>query len=94
MSGETLGIALRILSGILFTTMAALVKAIGDNASLGQIVFFRSAVAMLPLVIFLWLRGCLETQLLGGWPGSDVIPNGYRSQFGEPHVDADHPAAA
>ncbi|MEM6462316.1 MAG: DMT family transporter [Pseudomonadota bacterium] len=56
MSGETLGIALRILSGILFTAMAALVKAIGDGAALGQIVFFRSAVAMLPLVVFLWLR--------------------------------------
>ncbi len=56
MSGETLGITLRILSGLLFTAMAALVKAIGDTASLGQIVFFRSAVAMVPLVIFLWLR--------------------------------------
>ena len=40
------------------------------------------------------LRGCLETRMGGGWPGSDVIPNGCRSQFGEPHVDADHPAAA
>lgn len=56
MSGEPLGIALRILSGILFTAMAALVKAIGDSAALGQIVFYRSAVAMVPLVIFLWLR--------------------------------------
>lgn len=40
------------------------------------------------------LRGCLETRLRGGWPGSDVIPNGFESQFGEPHVDTDHPAAA
>ncbi len=39
-------------------------------------------------------RGCLETRFWGGWPGSDVIPNGCRSQFGEPHVDPDHPAAA
>jgi hypothetical protein len=30
----------------------------------------------------------------GGWPGPDVIPNGCRSQFGEPHVDQGHPAAA
>ncbi len=29
----------------------------------------------------------LKTRLGGGWPGSDVIPNGCRSQFGEPHVD-------
>ena len=33
MSGEPFGIALRILSGILFTAMAALVKAIGDSAA-------------------------------------------------------------
>ncbi|MEL6216853.1 MAG: DMT family transporter [Pseudomonadota bacterium] len=56
MSDETLGIALRILSGVLFTGMAAAVKAIGDAAPLGQVVFFRSAVAMIPLVIFLWAR--------------------------------------
>ena len=34
----------------------ATVKALGDAAALGQVVFFRSAVAMVPLVIFLWLR--------------------------------------
>ena len=51
------GVALRILSGILFVAMAVCVKAIGDQAALGQIVFFRSAVALLPLVLFLWLRG-------------------------------------
>jgi len=53
---ETLGIGLRVLSGVLFTGMAAVIKAVGDGAALGQIVFFRSAVAMAPLVIFLWLR--------------------------------------
>ena len=57
MSGEARGIALRILSGLLFTAMAAVIKAIGDAATLGEVVFFRSAVAMVPLVIFLWFRG-------------------------------------
>ena len=56
MSAVQLGILLRILSGILFAGMMATVKAIGDAAALGQIVFFRSAVAMVPLIIFLWLR--------------------------------------
>ncbi|MEM6623180.1 MAG: DMT family transporter [Pseudomonadota bacterium] len=56
MNDEALGISLRILSGLLFTAMAAMVKAIEDTATLGQIVFFRSAVAMVPLVVFLWLR--------------------------------------
>ena len=57
MSGERLGIALRILSGLLFAGMVVCVKAVGDAAPLGQIVFFRSAVALIPLVIFLRLRG-------------------------------------
>ncbi|MEM7693096.1 MAG: DMT family transporter [Pseudomonadota bacterium] len=56
MSQTQRGIALRILSGVLFAAMMATVKAIGDAAPLGQIVFFRSAVAMVPLVVFLWLR--------------------------------------
>ena len=57
MSGEARGIALRILSGLLFTAMAAVIKAVGNAATLGEVVFFRSAVAMVPLVIFLWFRG-------------------------------------
>ncbi|MEM6847516.1 MAG: DMT family transporter [Pseudomonadota bacterium] len=56
MSETQLGILLRILSGVLFAAMMATVKALGDAAALGQVVFFRSAVAMVPLVIFLWLR--------------------------------------
>ncbi|RYH00905.1 DMT family transporter [Salipiger sp. IMCC34102] len=37
--------------------MAAFVKALGDAVPLGQVVFFRSAFALLPLVGFLWWRG-------------------------------------
>ena len=40
------------------------------------------------------LRGCLETRLGGGWSGRGVIPDGFRSQSGQPYVDPDHPAAA
>ncbi|MEM1345068.1 MAG: DMT family transporter [Pseudomonadota bacterium] len=64
MSPETLGVLLRILSGVLFTGMAAAVKAVGDAAPLGQIVFFRSAIAMVPLVIFLWWRNEFPNGLL------------------------------
>lgn len=56
MTDQNKGIALRILSGLLFTGMAATIKAIGDTVPLGQVVFFRSAVAMVPLAVFLWLR--------------------------------------
>ncbi|MGC3940850.1 DMT family transporter [Roseobacter sp. EG26] len=52
----SLGIALRILSGVLFTGMVVCVKALSDAAPLGQIVFFRSFFALIPLVIFLMLR--------------------------------------
>ncbi|WP_065335272.1 DMT family transporter [Tritonibacter mobilis] len=59
-TNETFGITLRILSTIAFALMGLCVKALSDTLPLGQIVFFRSAVALLPLVLFLWWSG--------GWP--------------------------
>ncbi|ANB32942.1 drug/metabolite transporter (DMT)-like permease [Rhodovulum sulfidophilum] len=54
---ERLGIALRVLSTLAFAMMGVCVKALGDAVPLGQVVFFRSAVALLPLIAFLWWRG-------------------------------------
>jgi drug/metabolite transporter (DMT)-like permease len=51
------GIALRVLSGLLFAGMIACVKAVSNSVPLGQIVFFRSFAALGPLVAFLWLAG-------------------------------------
>lgn len=51
------GIWLRILSGVLMAGMLICVKAVGADVPLGEVVFFRSAFAILPLVLFLWLRG-------------------------------------
>lgn len=51
-----LGIGLRILSGILMGGMLVCVKAVSEDVPLGEIVFFRSAFALIPLIIFLWLR--------------------------------------
>lgn len=50
------GIALRVLSGVLMAGMFVCVKAVSEDVPLGEIVFFRSAFALIPLVIFLWLR--------------------------------------
>ncbi|MFG6176118.1 DMT family transporter [Halomonas sp. THAF12] len=51
------GILLRLLSGILFTGMMVCVKAVSTEVPLGQTVFFRSACALLPIVIFMaWRR--------------------------------------
>ncbi|WP_312410654.1 EamA family transporter, partial [Shinella sp.] len=52
----SLGIALRILSGFLFAGMSICIKAMSAEIPVGEIVFFRSAFALIPLVIFLWLR--------------------------------------
>ncbi|OJF99846.1 drug/metabolite transporter [Rhizobium sp. 58] len=50
------GILLRILSGFLFAGMSICIKAVAADIPVGQIVFFRSAFALVPLVIFLWVR--------------------------------------
>lgn len=52
----TTGILLRILSGFLFAAMSICVKEVAHIVPVGQIVFFRSGFALIPLVIFLWLR--------------------------------------
>lgn len=60
------GIGLRILSGILMAGMFVCVKAVSDQVPLGQVVFYRSFFAIIPLVVFLWVRnefpGGLATQ--------------------------------
>lgn len=54
---EATGIALRIGATFFFTVMVVFVKLLADAVPLGQVVFFRSAVALVPLVLFLmWTR--------------------------------------
>ncbi|WP_010137678.1 DMT family transporter [Oceanicola sp. S124] len=55
--GQRAGILLRLLSVFLVTVMSALVYAVGKEASLGQIMFWRSAVALVPICLWLALRG-------------------------------------
>ncbi len=54
---EPLGIILRILSGVTFSLMFAIIKYLGDTVPLGQVVLFRSAFALVPLIIFLLWQG-------------------------------------
>ena len=51
-----LGITLRLLSGVLAAGMFVTVKAVSDDVPLGEIVFFRSFFAIIPLLVFLWIR--------------------------------------
>lgn len=54
---ETTGILLRIGATAFFTLMVVCVKFLADTVPLGQIVFFRSGVALIPLVLYLmWTK--------------------------------------
>ena len=49
-----LGISLKVLSALIFTMMSATLKTLAARYPVGEIVFFRSAFALFPLL--LWLR--------------------------------------
>src|SRR5215475_5113510 len=57
------GIALKVISVLLFAVMAALIRGFGDTVPVGQVVFFRSAFAIVPVVIIYAARGELMTAL-------------------------------
>ena len=73
-----MGIGLRLLSGLLFAGMYVSVKAVSDDVPLGQIVFFRSLFAILPLIVFLWVRNEFPTGLATKRPGTHLM----RASFG------------
>ena len=54
-----LGIALKVLSALAFTLMSAGIKRVSDGYPTGEIVFFRSAFAIVPLLAWLAWRGDL-----------------------------------
>lgn len=73
----TLGIALRILSGLLFAGMVICIKAVSVAVPLGQIVFFRSFFALIPLVVFLWLRHEFPAGLRTRRPFGHLLRSGF-----------------
>ena len=54
-------IGFKLISALLFAAMSALVRQLGDVAPVGQMVFFRSAFAILPVVVIYALRGELAS---------------------------------
>ncbi len=44
------GILLKLISALLFAIMSALIRGLGDAVPLGQVVFFRSAFAVVPVI--------------------------------------------
>jgi drug/metabolite transporter (DMT)-like permease len=53
----SLGFAAMLLSVLLFSLMDASVKWLGATYPTGQIMFFRCAIALLPILIIIYLRG-------------------------------------
>ena len=62
------GIGFKLISALLFAAMSALVRQLGDVAPVGQMVFFRSAFAILPVVVIYALRGELRSAVRTGRP--------------------------
>lgn len=54
------GIAIKLLSVLLFALMSVVVRYLGDKIPLGQVVFFRSACALLPILAIYGWRGGLS----------------------------------
>jgi Na+/phosphate symporter len=54
-------IGLKLISALLFAAMSALVRQLGGLAPVGQMVFFRSAFAIVPVVVIYAFRGELAS---------------------------------
>jgi drug/metabolite transporter (DMT)-like permease len=62
------GILLKLASALLFAVMSALIRGFGDVVPVGQVVFFRSAFAILPVVVIYAARRELATAVRTGRP--------------------------
>jgi drug/metabolite transporter (DMT)-like permease len=65
-------ILLKIASAFLFAVMSVLVRYLGDRYPVGQVVFYRSAFAILPVVIIYAWRGELEAAIRMGRPFAHI----------------------
>jgi drug/metabolite transporter (DMT)-like permease len=57
------GILLKLVSALMFAVMQALVRSVGENIPVGEVVFFRSLVAVIPVVVIYALRGELAAAI-------------------------------
>ncbi|MGH6663438.1 MAG: EamA family transporter, partial [Pseudolabrys sp.] len=61
-------VGFKVISALLFAVMSALVRQLGNVAPVGQMVFFRSAFAIVPVVVIYALRGELSSAVRTGRP--------------------------
>lgn len=57
------GIVLKLISAVLFAVMSALIRYLGVRYPIGEVVFFRSAFAIVPVVLVYAFRGELAAAL-------------------------------
>jgi drug/metabolite transporter (DMT)-like permease len=74
-------IGFKLISALLFATMSALVRQLGNVAPVGQMVFFRSAFAVVPVVVIYALRGELMSAVRTSRPLGQ-LGRGLLSVFG------------
>ena len=74
-------IGFKLISALLFAAMSALVRKLGNVAPVGQMVFFRSAFAILPVVVIYALRGELASAVYTSRPLGQ-LGRGLLSVFG------------
>ncbi|PIB23144.1 hypothetical protein BFP76_08980 [Amylibacter kogurei] len=67
------GIALRLLGALLITAMSAVVHHVAKTVPIGQIIFWRSAIAIIPIVIYMMLRGQFPAALKTKHPKMHII---------------------
>jgi drug/metabolite transporter (DMT)-like permease len=71
------GILLKLISAVFFAVMSALVRWLGARYPLGEVVFFRSAFAILPVVVvYAWqgeLAAAVRTERPFGQAGRGVL---------------------
>ena len=65
-------IGFKLVSALLFAAMSALVRQLGDVAPVGQMVFFRSAFAIPPVLLIYALRGEIASALYTRRPFGQV----------------------
>jgi drug/metabolite transporter (DMT)-like permease len=75
------GILFKIVSAFLFALMSALVRQLGDVAPVGQMVFFRSAFAIVPVLVIYAARGELMSAVRTARPFGQ-LGRGLLSVFG------------
>lgn len=66
------GILLRLVGIFLVTALSAIVHAIGPAVQLGEIIFWRSAISLLPILLYMALRGQLHS-LRTKHPGQHLV---------------------